>query len=107
MPLKLPNPPVGWAAADDLTGFIDNTRLNCFATYGNLRKEYAKLNEIDRLFRDLQDNLLNTRDWFAAFFLFRAHSAFLAGSQLAMSGQAAEANAVLRLCLETDCMVSI
>lgn len=62
--------------------------------------EYAKLAEIDGVFRKLIDNLLNTHDWFAAFFLLRAHSAFLAGSHLAMSGQAAEAYASLRLCLE-------
>jgi hypothetical protein len=97
--VKLPNPPNTWGT-DNLTSFIDNTRLNCFATYANLRLEYSKLNEIDGIFRKLAENLLNTRDWFAAFFMLRAHSAFLAGSHLAMSGQAAEAYAALRLCIE-------
>jgi hypothetical protein len=97
--VKLPDPPKGWGA-DDLSGFIDNTRLNSFASYANLRVEYSKLNEIDGIFRKLAENLLNTRDWFAAFFMLRAHSAFLAGSHLAMSGQVVEAYAVLRLAIE-------
>ena len=97
--MNLPGPP-GGCGADDITGFIDNTRLNCFATYANLRQEYAKLAEIDGVFRKLVENLINTRDWFAAFFLLRAHSAFLAGGHLGMSGQAAETYASLRLCLE-------
>src|SRR3972149_11493555 len=97
--VNLPEPPAGWGA-DDITGFIDNTRQNCFATYANLRQEYGKLAEVDGVFRKLVENLINTRDWFAAFFLLRAHSAFLAGAHLAMSGQAAETHAPLRLCLE-------
>jgi hypothetical protein len=95
----LPEPPRGWGG-DQITEFIDNTRLNSFASYANLCPEYAKLAEVDHVFRQLIDNLINTRDWFAAFFLLRAHSAFLAGSHLAMSGQAAEVYASLRLCLE-------
>ena len=97
--ITLPVPPGGWGA-DEITAFIDNARLNSFATYANLRPEYGKVAEIDVLFRKLVDYLLNTKDWFAAFFLLRAHSAFLAGAHLAMSGQAAETYASLRLCLE-------
>src|SRR5258705_2470220 len=97
--ITLPVPPGGWGA-DEITAFIDNARLNSFATYANLRPEYGKVAEIDVLFRKLADYLLNTKDWFAAFFLLRAHSAFLAGAHLAMSGQAAETYASLRLCLE-------
>lgn len=97
--VNLPAPPSGWGA-DDITAFIDNARLNSFATYANLRPEYAKVAEVDGVFRKLIGSLLNTKDWFAAFFLLRAHSAFLAGSHLAMSGQAAETHASLRLCLE-------
>lgn len=97
--MTLPEPPRSWGA-DDITGFIDNARLNSFVTYANLRPEYAKLAEVDGVFRKLIANLINTKDWFAAFFLLRAHSAFLAGSHLAMSGQTAEVYASLRLCLE-------
>ncbi len=97
--VNLPAAPGGWGG-DDVTAFIDNARLNSFATYTNLRPEYTKVAEIDVVFRKLVGYLLNTKDWFAAFFLLRAHSAFLAGSHLAMSGQAAETYASLRLCLE-------
>ncbi len=97
--VNLPEPPKGWGT-DGLTSFIDNTRRNSFATYANLRADYATLSEIDAVFRKLTESLYNTRDWFASFFLLRAHSGFLAGSHLAMSGQVAEAYAALRLCLE-------
>ena len=97
--VNLPEPPRGWGA-DDVTAFLDNTRLNSFATYANLRPDYAKLAEVDSVFRKLIANLINTKDWFAAFFLLRAHSALLAASHLAMSGQVAEAYASQRLCLE-------
>lgn len=97
--MTLPEPPRGWAA-DAITEFIDNAHLNSFATFANLRPEYAKVSEVDGVFRRLIDSLINTADWFAAFFLLRAHSAFLTASHLAMSGQAAETYASLRLCLE-------
>ena len=63
--MSLPEPPLGWGS-DQITEFIDNTRLNAFASYANLRIEYAKLAEVDRAFRHLIDNLINTRDWFAS-----------------------------------------
>ena len=97
--MTLPEPPKGWGA-DEITRFIDNTRLNAFASYANLRAEYRKLAEVDQVFRKLIDNLTNTKDWFAAFFLLRSHSAFLASCHMAMAGQVAEAYAALRLCLE-------
>ena len=97
--VELPEPPKGWGI-DGLTSFIDNTRRNSFATYANHRTGYVALNEIDSLIRKVIESLYNTKDWFAAFFLFRAHSGFLASSHLAMSGQVAEAYAALRLSLE-------
>src|SRR5262245_46279549 len=97
--VTLPAPPGGWGG-DEVTAFIDNARLNSFATYANLRAEYGKVSEVDIVFRKLVEYLFNTKDWFAAFFLLRAHSAFLAGGHLAMSGLAAETYASLRLCLE-------
>ncbi len=96
--VDLPEPPTGWGT-DNITGFIDNTRLNCFATYANLRQEYAKLAEVDAVFRKLVETS-STPETGSAFFLLRAHSAFLAGAHLAMAGQAAETYASLRLCLE-------
>lgn len=97
--MKLPEPPNPWGD-DELTNFIDRTRLNCYASYANLQWEYTKLREIDSIFRKLNDSLNNTRDWFAAFFMLRAHSAFLAACHLGMAGQAAEAYALSRLSME-------
>jgi len=97
--VHLQDPPAGWGN-DDITAFIDHARQNCFATYANLRQEYAKIAEVDAIFRKVPDNLINTPDWFAALFLLRAHSAFLAGAHVAMSAQATETYALLRVCLE-------
>src|SRR5574341_521598 len=95
----LPEPPHAWGT-DKITDFIDNTRFNSYATYTNLRTEYNKLTEVDNVFRELINNLNNTKDWFTALFVLRAHSSFLAGSHLGMSGQAPESYAMLRLCME-------
>ena len=97
--MPLPNPPNGWGA-DELTKFIDTARHNVYATFDNLKEEYAKLSAVDAALRKLMENLTNTKDWFAAFFVVRAHSAFLAGVHLAMAGQIPEAYACLRLTIE-------
>ncbi len=75
-------------------------RLNAYATFDNLKNEYGRLSGIDAGLRKLIDNLTNTNDWFAAFFLLRAHSALLSAIQLVMSGQVHEAYATLRLAIE-------
>ena len=53
-------------------------------------------------FKELKcyDNLINTPEFLAAFFLLRSHSAYLGGVRLAISGQIAETYMVLRGCLE-------
>lgn len=91
--------PPGWGN-DELTKFIDHTRLNCYASFANLCAEYAKLSEIDAIFRELNDCLNNTQDWFASFFVWRSQSALLGASHLGMAGQAPETYALLRLALE-------
>ena len=97
--MSLPEQPAGWGD-DDLTKYLDNSRHNAFATYSNLRKEYLLLSEIDVVFHKAIEYLFNTNQPFAAFFLLRAHSSFLAGSRLSMSGQVPEGYACLRLALE-------
>lgn len=92
-------PPPGWGR-DEITKFLDASRANSYATFANLKAEYAKLLGLDAANRTLVDNLLNTKDWFAGFFVLRAHSSFLAGVRLALSGQVPEAYAALRLSLE-------
>jgi hypothetical protein len=59
--VTLPEPPRGWRE-DEITRFLDHARLNSFASYANLRPGYAKLSEVDAVFRRLLDNLFHTRD---------------------------------------------
>ena len=97
--MSLPIPPPEWGT-DELTKFLDVARSNSYATFHNLRDEYRRLAEIDGAFRKAVDGLFNTKDWFAAFFLLRAHSSFLGGVRLSISGQVPEGYACLRLALE-------
>lgn len=91
--------PPNWGS-DDLSDFIKTAYENSFATFVNLKPQYKQLEEIDKTYRLIIDNLNNTKDWFAGFFLLRAHSSFLGGVRLSISSQAPEAFMVLRGCLE-------
>lgn len=97
MPLQ--SPPPGWGN-DEITKFIDHARGHEYATFANCKQEFEKLRRIDGLFRQLIGNLFNTKEWFATFFLLRAHSSFLGGVRLAMSAQVPETYIVLRSALE-------
>jgi hypothetical protein len=97
--MTLPDPPPDWGI-DEISKFIDLARNNAYATYANLKLEYHRLTVIDEGFRKIIDNLYNTREWFASFFLIRAHSAFVAASQLSISTQVPESYTLLRSCLE-------
>ncbi|HUJ19313.1 MAG TPA: hypothetical protein VL197_15115 [Nitrospirota bacterium] len=99
--MTLSEPPPGWGS-DNLTKYLDDARHNAYASFHNLRDEYRRLSDIDTAFRKAIDSLLNTADWFAAFFLLRSHSSFLAGLSLSMSGQVPEGYACLRLALENS-----
>jgi hypothetical protein len=79
---------------------MDRARNNIFASFDNLRDDYRRLSRIDRLYQDLIGYLYNTPEWFAGFFLLRAHSAFLASCRLSLSGQVAESYVVQRSCIE-------
>lgn len=87
---------------DPLSQFIKDAWYNTYATFGNLKPEFTRLTAIHRAFQKIIDNLLNTPEWFAGFFLMRAHSAYLAGARLSLSGQVNEAYIVLRGCLENS-----
>jgi hypothetical protein len=93
--------PTRWGD-DSLSEFIENAIQNCFATFSNLRPQYLLLAEIDKVFRSIQENLNHTQEWFPAFFLLRAHSAYLGSARLGLSGQVPEAYMVLRGCLENS-----
>lgn len=97
--MALPNPPPQWGN-DEITKFFDVARANQYATFANLKVEFGKLVAIDMAFRKLIDNLSHSKDWFAAFFVLRAHSNFLAAARLATSAQIPETFAALRSCLE-------
>ena len=64
--------PKGWGQ-DEVTRFLDSVRGNSFATYEQLKPQFQKVIAIDVAYRQLQESLFNTSDWFAAFFLMRAH----------------------------------
>ena len=85
---------------DSLSEFIENAWHNTFATFHNLKSWYVLLRDTHLVFDSIAHNLDRTPDWFASFFLFRSHSAFLASVRLALSGQIPEAYMVLRGCLE-------
>ncbi len=87
---------------DPLSQFIDDACHNTYATFANLKPEFTRLKAIHSTFQRMVENLLNTPDWFAGFFLMRAHSAYLAGARLSLSGQVTEAYMVLRGCLENS-----
>jgi len=99
MPLPEQTPP-GWGA-DEITKFIDTTRGNAYASFANLKEEYSRLSEIDGALRKLGENLNHTKEWFAAFFVLRAHSSWLAAVNVALSAQIPETYVILRSSLET------
>ena len=92
-------PPEGWGS-DGLSDFMEAARRNTFATFVNLRSQYALLLDVDRAFTELIKNLKNARPWYACLFLLRAHAAFRGGVRFAVSGQVVEAYMVLRGCIE-------
>lgn len=98
--MALQQQPPQWGA-DEVTSFFDLLRGNAYATFVGMRPAITKLVAIDALYRRLQENLYNTKDWFSAFFLLRTHSNYLAAVRLAAAGQHPETFALLRSCLET------
>jgi len=91
--------PPNWGR-DELTNFLELAQRNAYASFVTLRAPFAKLLAIDAFYRRLIDNLNNPESWFAALFLLRAHSCFLAAARTALSGQLPETYLLLRGCLE-------
>ena len=91
--------PPGWCE-DKLSQFFDLARQNKFASFYKLKSEYRILLEIDSIFYDLIDNLINLPKWYTGLFITRAHSSYRVGVELAMGGQPAESFMVFRSCLE-------
>ena len=93
--------PPDWGE-DKLSKYIKDAWYNTYATFTNLRPQYNHLKEIHLNYQKIIDNLINTPDWFASFFLMRSHASYLGGVQLSFSGQIPEAYMVLRGCLENS-----
>jgi len=91
--------PPGWGD-DPLSKFIQDTTENAYATFHNLKDWFNRLKGIHMAFSKAAENMNRTPDYITSFFLFRSHSAFLAGVKLALSGQVPEAYMVLRGSLE-------
>lgn len=97
--MSLPNLPHGWEQ-NEISRFLDAARANEFATFANLKDEVGRLLDIDIAYRKAIDGLNYSKDWFAGFFMLRAHSNFLAACRLCWSGQIPESYALLRSCIE-------
>ena len=97
--MELPDAPAAWGN-DEISNLLDAARNNEFSTFANLRSETSRLIDIDLSFRKVIDGLNHSNDWFAAFFVLRAHSNFLSACRMSMSGQIPESYALLRSCLE-------
>jgi len=93
--------PPNWGK-DELSKFFETAYENIFYTFVNHQEAYNVLSNIDRSYRLIIDHLYNTPQWFAGFFLLRAHSSFRAAMRLALSGQTTETFMVLRGCLENS-----
>lgn len=92
-------PPPGWGQ-DRFTKYLDEVRENQFATFVHKRSEVSDLASIDKMFRKLFEDAVNPRPFIPVSFILRAHSAFLSAAAAVLAGQAVEAQALLRVCLE-------
>lgn len=97
--MPLPSPPPNWDA-NEISRFFDAARANEFATFANRTEDVARLSDIDLGYRKAIGGLNHSHDWFAGFFLLRAHSNYLGACRLCWSAQIPESYALLRSCLE-------
>lgn len=92
--------PQSWGE-DHVTKYIDGAIDNILATVTRVNHPaYPTIVEIDDVFKTMVDGLTNTESIYEAVLLMRSHSAFLAGSTLALGGQATESFMVIRGVLE-------
>ena len=97
--MPVSEPPPKWGT-DDITKFIDTAYANAQVTFVNLEAEYSRISQIDGVLRKLCENLSHMDEWFAAFFVLRSHSTWLAAATLAMSARVAETYIMLRATIE-------
>ena len=87
---------------DCLSEFLQAMHENTFCRFVHDKQLFTRLGEIAEAYGPVISHLSGASDWFAALFIPRAHSAWLAGVRLALGGQPPEAYAVLRACLENS-----
>ena len=97
--MTVSQPPASWGN-DEISKFFDDARNNEYATFANIEGEIRRLIDLDACYRKSIDGLNHSKDWFAGFFVVRAHSNFLAACRMGWSGQIPECYAMLRSCLE-------
>jgi len=93
--------PPGWGD-DRLSGFLDSASNNVLATAVQLRDEYDRLRQIDDVFVDFTDNLLNPQEVVAPLLMLQAHASYRAAAELAMTCQSAPAFMAMRGCVENS-----
>jgi hypothetical protein len=87
--------------ADPLGKFIDAAQANAQATFSDDHERYQALADVDGVFRQLIPSVGDAPERLSAVMLMRAHGAFLTAARLALSGQVAEAYALLHGLLRT------
>lgn len=97
--MPVPLPPPNWET-NEISRFIDSARNNEIATFAMHPEWVAHLSNIDIGYRKAVEGVNHSKDWFAGFFLLRAHSNFLGACRLCWSAQIPESYALLRSCLE-------
>lgn len=85
---------------DLLSEFADDAFRNMLATFVQKKPQFEILIQIDRLYFEIAKNLSHPENVLTPLFVFRSHSAFRTGCQLASGGQISESFCVLRACLE-------
>lgn len=91
--------PPGWGE-DELTAYFDGARQNAYASFHNLKAKYGVIAAVDRGFLMLLEGFTDPENPDVAALAYRAHAAFRAAAQLALSGQLPESYAIMRGCLE-------
>ena len=93
------NKPKDWGQ-DHFSEFADRARAHEYETIAALPEQYRLIVRVDSLFKQVQENLAFTKEWFAAMFFLRTHSTFLCAANAALSGQLPESYMLLRGSLE-------
>jgi hypothetical protein len=88
-------------AGDPLAQYLAAAWRNTVNAFSAERQRYRAMCDVDGVYRRLVESLDSTSDRLASTFVVRSHGSFLAAASLGLSGQAAEAYALMRASLET------